>query len=205
MNKTVLWVIGGVIGLGLIVGLAFSIANEEEIDASTALGEVTIEGDDLPFLADTTVADPAVGVTAPTVSGADWNEIGSSIAADGRPKIVLFLAHWCPHCQNEVPVVQNWIDTGGLPDGVDLYSITVLSDPLRPNWPSQDWLEDEGWTVPVIMDDAESSAVLAYGMRGTPFYIVLDGDNTTLARFSGEVGVNGLRTMVQIAQRSIES
>ena len=31
MNKTVLWIIGGVVGLGLIVGLAFSIASEESL------------------------------------------------------------------------------------------------------------------------------------------------------------------------------
>jgi hypothetical protein len=52
------------------------------------------------------------------------------------------------------------------------------------------------------MDDAQSSAVLAYGMRGTPFYVVLDGENTNLGRFSGEVGVAGLEAMVQLAQAS---
>ncbi len=204
MNKTVLWIIGGVISLGLIVGLAFSIASEEELDESIAFGEVTVVGESLSFLEDPTT-DPDLGSTAPTVSGGDWDANQYSIAEDGRSKIVLFLAHWCPHCQNEVPVVQSWIDSGGLPSDVDMYSITVLSDKLRPNWPSQDWLEDEGWTVPVIMDDTESSAAIAYGMRGTPFYVVLDGANTNIGRFSGEVGVAGLEAMVQIAQSSIES
>ena len=201
MNKTILWIIGGLVALGLIVGLAFSIANEESLDESIAFGEITVEGANLPFLEDPS-ADPAVGAGAPTVSGGDWDDNQYSIAADGRPKIVIFLAHWCPHCQVEVPVVQDWINSGGLPSDVDMYSITVLSEKLRPNWPSQDWLEDEGWTVPVIMDDAQSSAVLAYGMRGTPFYVVLDGENTNLGRFSGEVGVGGLEAMVQIAQAS---
>lgn len=201
MNKTILWIIGGVVGLGLIVGLAFSIASEESLDESIAFGEITVEGANLPFLEDPST-DPALGASAPTVSGGDWNDNQYSIAADGRPKIVIFLAHWCPHCQVEVPVVQDWINSGGLPSDVDMYSITVLSEKLRPNWPSQVWLEDEGWTVPVIMDDAQSSAVLAYGMRGTPFYVVLDGENTNLGRFSGEVGVAGLEAMVQLAQAS---
>lgn len=201
MNKTILWIIGGVVGLGLIVGLAFSIASEESLDESIAFGEITVEGANLPFLEDPST-DPTLGASAPTVSGGDWNDNQYSIAADGRPKIVIFLAHWCPHCQVEVPVVQDWINSGGLPSDVDMYSITVLSEKLRPNWPSQVWLEDEGWTVPVIMDDAQSSAVLAYGMRGTPFYVVLDGENTNLGRFSGEVGVAGLEAMVQLAQAS---
>lgn len=201
MNKTVLWITGGVVGLGLIVALAFSIANEETREESIAFGEVTVEGANLPFLTDSPT-DPALGAASPTVSGGDWDGNQYSIAADGRPKIVIFLAHWCPHCQVEVPVVQSWIDAGGLPGDVDMYSITVLSDKLRPNWPSQSWLEDEGWTVPVIMDDAQSSAVQAYGMTGTPFYIVLDGENTNLGRFSGEVAVAGLEAMVQLAQAS---
>ena len=67
------------------------------------------------------------------------------------------------------------------------------------------WLEDEGWTVPVIMDDEQLSAVLTYGMRGTPFYVVLDGDNLNLGRVSGEVGIAGLDQMVRIAQASIDS
>ena len=28
---------------------------------------------------------------------------------DERPTIFLFVAHWCPYCQNEIPVVKNWI------------------------------------------------------------------------------------------------
>lgn len=201
MNKTVLWIVGGVVGLSLIVALAISIASEEAIDESIAFGEVTVEGANLPMLGDSST-DPALGAASPTVSGGDWDGNQYSIAADGRPKIVVFLAHWCQFCQAEVPVLQSWINSGGLPDNVDMYSITVLSDRLRANWPSQKWLEDEGWTVPVIMDDVQSSAVLAYGMRGTPFYIVLDGENTNLGRIAGAVGVAGFEAMVQLAQAS---
>ncbi|MGH8945143.1 MAG: TlpA family protein disulfide reductase, partial [Acidimicrobiia bacterium] len=128
-----------------------------------------------------------------------------TVGPDGRPKILIFLAHWCPHCQNEVPVVQDWLNSGGLPAEVDFYSFTVLSDHLRPNWPPQEWLVEEGWTPPVIMDDEQGSVVEAYGMRGTPFYVVLDGENRNVGRFSGEVGVPGLEAMARIAQDSIDS
>lgn len=202
MSKTILWIVGGVVGLGLIVALALSIASEPELDESIAFGEVTVEGDNLPFFDSASQGDVALGMTAPTLSGGDWEDNEYSIEADGRPKIVLFLAHWCSHCQNEVPRVQQWVDDGGLPTDVDMYSVTIFNDTLRPNWPPQDWLEEEGWTVPVIMDDEQDSAVLAYGVQGTPFYIVLDGDNTNLGRFSGEVGVSGLEAMVLLAQSS---
>jgi thiol-disulfide isomerase/thioredoxin len=200
MSKPVLWIVGGVIGLGLIVLLAASIASEQPIDPSVAFGEVEVDGDPLPVLGDQ--GDVAIGFDAATVTGADWNGIEHKIEADGRPKIVIFLAHWCQFCQAEVPVVQDWIDAGNLPDDVDMYSVTVLSDHLTPNWPPQEWLEDEGWTVPVIMDDEANSVAIAYGMRGTPFYIVLDGDNVNLQRVSGEIGIPGLNALVDIAQAS---
>ena len=199
MNKTVLWIGGGVIGLGLIVLLAMSIAGEEGQDSSIGFGTVSVEGDILPGYTGDPTTDPAIGFTAPTVSGADWEDNPSTIAADGRSKIIIFLAHWCPHCQNEVPIVQDWLDAGNLPDGVDMYAITVATDRLRPNWPPQDWLEDEGWTPPVIMDDEIGSAAVAYGMAGTPFYVVLDGDNNTMARISGEIGLEGLNTLATLA------
>ena len=102
MSKTVWWIIGGVVGLGLIVVIAASIAGEEEIDTSAGFGTVTVEGDALPVLTDP-ATDAASGMTAPTVTGADWEDNESSIAPDGRAKILVFLAHWCSHCQAEVP------------------------------------------------------------------------------------------------------
>jgi cytochrome c biogenesis protein CcmG/thiol:disulfide interchange protein DsbE len=204
-RSTLLWVIGGVVGLALIVWLAISIAGETDIDPSVAFGEVTVEGEPLPFLGDPGAGDPAIGFTAPTVTGVDFDGTNHTVEPDGRPKILIFLAHWCPHCQAEVPEVQDWLNQGGLPAEVDMYSFTVLTDHLRPDWPPEQWLEDEGWTPPVIMDDQGGSVVQAYGMRGTPFYVVLDGENRNLGRFAGQVGVPGLEAMVAIAQDSMES
>jgi thiol-disulfide isomerase/thioredoxin len=202
-NLSILWwSLGGLVGLVLIVLLAISIAGEEELDASIGFGEVTLEGDVLPALADP-VNDSARGMTAPTVSGADWEDNPSRISPDGRPKLLVFLAHWCPHCQAEVPVVQQWLDDGGLPEGVDIYSLTVATDRLRPNWPPQDWLVEEGWTVPVIMDDEIGTAAAGYGLVGTPMYVVLDGENKVLQRISGEIGVAGLETLAQIAAENV--
>ena len=201
-RSTLLWVLGGLVGLALIVWMAISIVGST-LDPSVAFAEVTVEGNTLPFLADP-ASDPALGFSAPTVTGVDFDGTSHTVGSDGRPKILIFLAHWCPHCQNEVPVVQDWLNSGGLPAEVDMYSFTVMTDHLRPNWPPQEWLEEEGWTLPVIMDDEEGSVVTAYGMRGTPFYVVLDGENRNVGRFSGEVGVPGLEAMARIAQDSID-
>lgn len=198
---TLWWILGGVVGLALIVFLAISIANEEELDDSIAFGEVSIEGEPLPVLQDP-INDPAVGMTAATISGGDWNGNQYSIGPDGTPKIVVFLAHWCPHCQAEVPVINQWLASGGLPDGVEIYSVTVFSDRLRGNWPPQTWLEDAAWTVPVIMDDAIGTVATTVGMTSTPLYVVLDGENKVVQRISGEIGAAGLDTLSQLALES---
>jgi thiol-disulfide isomerase/thioredoxin len=198
-KKTIYGVIGGVVGLGLIVALAFSIANEQELDDSIGFRPVDVTGAPLPVL-NPQAGDPTVGLEAPTALGTDWNDGEHGIEPDGRPKIIIFLAHWCPHCQAEVPVVQQWLDEGNLPDDVDMYSVTTSTDRLRPNWPPQDWLEDEGWTVPVIMDDQIGTIAASFGMSGTPFYVVLDGENKVIRRVSGEIGIAGLNALVAEAQ-----
>jgi len=200
VSKTLWWIVGGVVGFGLILWMAVSIATEHNLDPSAEFGEVTVEGGLLPRLGEPGLPDPAVGTTAPTVTGSDWEGSTYTIGPDGRPKVLIFLAHWCSFCQAEVPEVVGWLAQGGLPADVDMYSLSVVIDPNRPNFPPRAWLEREGWTLPVIRDDELGSAVNAYGMSGTPFYVVLDGKNRVVMRVAGRVGTQGLEALVQIAQ-----
>ena len=204
-SNTLWWIIGGVLGLGLIVWLAFAIASEPSLDDSVAFGEVTVEGENLPFF-DSAAADPAIGLTAPTVSGQDLDGEPITIGPSDSAKIIVMLAHWCPHCQAEVPVIQDWVESGGLPDGVELYGVTVLTNRLRDGstWPPSEWLEEEGWTSPTIKDDEGGSIVSAYGLTSTPTYVVLGPDNENLGRLAGEIGVPGLEALAQAAANSLE-
>lgn len=197
-NKLIFGIIGGVVGLGLIVAIAISVvaggSSPEE-----AFGTVTVEGDPLPVFGGDPTADVAPGLTAPTVSGTDFDGSTVSITADGRPKVVLFLAHWCSHCQNEVPQVVQWLNAGNKPEGVDFYAVSTLLNRLRGNWTPEDWLTREGLDLPLIQDDSGSNASQAFGMAGTPFWVVLDGDNNVLIRVGGEVGPDGMNSLFQMA------
>lgn len=199
------WIAGGVVGFGLIVWLAIAIAGESDVDESVVYGEVTVEGDPLPFLQSGS-ADAAVGLTAPTVTGESLDGEQLTIGPGENAKIVVMLAHWCPHCQAEVPIIQNWVESGGLPEGVDIYGTTVLTNRLQDGdtWPPSEWLASEGWTIPTIKDDQAGSIVEAYGMQGTPTYVVLGPDNENLGRLSGEIGVDGLNAIANIAAGSLE-
>lgn len=203
MNKTLIWIVSGVVGLGLIVWMAVAIAGEEPIDPSIGFRDVTVTGTPIPQVATPQAGDPTIGTVAPTVVGSDWNGNPVTIEADGRPKVVIFLAHWCQFCQAEVPVVQSWVDNGGVPEDVDLYAATIMTDARRALFPPQDWLEDEGWTVPTVMDNQVGEINQGFGVTGTPFYIVLDGENRNLGRFSGQIGVAGLNALVALAQEGI--
>jgi thiol-disulfide isomerase/thioredoxin len=153
-----------------------------------------VSGNPLPLFSSPS-GDPAVGQTIPTVSSPT-----ASIQANGKAKILLFLAHWCPHCQAEVPVVQDWIDGGNLPGDVDLISVSSSIDPSRPNYPPNEWLEREGWTSPVIVD--ESGAVAdAYGLSAFPYWVFVNADGTVAGRLTGELPPSELDRIVAGLQR----
>lgn len=199
-NKVLLYVLGGVLGLGLVIAIAVSaVSGSGPADEEDVYKEVTVEGEDLPVFGGDPATDVAPGLTAPTVVGEDTDGTTVAIEPDGNPKVILFLAHWCPHCQEEVPEVVDWLAAGNQPEGVDFYAVSTLAQRLRGNWPPSDWLASEGWSVPTIHDDQSNSASAAFGMQGTPFWVVLDGDNTVLARIPGRVGQAGMDALFATA------
>ena len=153
-------------------------------------GTVTVSGNPLPQFSET-AGDPAVGMTLPTLEGNDQSGAPMTIGADGRPTMIMFVAHWCPHCQREVPVVQQWVDDGSLPEGVDLVSVSTAIDPNRPNYPPDAWLADEGWTAPVLVD-ADNSAAQAVGLSAYPFFVAIDGNGNVVLRTTGELTTDQL-------------
>jgi thiol-disulfide isomerase/thioredoxin len=198
-SRTPYFVIAGIAAavlIALVVALAAGGGGDDNTttgggnaDPATT-GTVAVSGNPLPQFTDTS-DDPAVGMTLPTLEGNDQTGAPMTIGADGRPTMIMFVAHWCPHCQREVPVVQQWVDDGRLPEGVDLVSVSTAIDPNRPNYPPDAWLADEGWTAPVLVD-ADNSAAQAVGLSAYPFFVAIDGDGTVVLRTSGELTTDQL-------------
>jgi cytochrome c biogenesis protein CcmG, thiol:disulfide interchange protein DsbE len=139
--------------------------------------------------------DPAVGRPIPEVEGASFDGTPVSIKADARPKLILFIAHWCPHCQREVPVVQSWIDANGMPDGVDLISVATAIDPTQPNYPPDAWLAREHWQPPVIVD-ADRRIATDYGLTAFPYWVAVGSNGTVASRLTGELTPEQLDAVV---------
>lgn len=176
----------GAVVLAALVALGVSLLRGEEVvdtDFDTAVATVT--GSPLVELPDDR-ADPAVGQLAPVLRGDDPSGEAVRAPTSGKPTVVLFVAHWCPHCRAEVPVVQRWVEDGRRPEGVDLVSVATAMDPSRPNYPTSEWLDDEGWTSPVLAD-GDNQAAAAYGLSAFPFWAAVDGDGRIVERRTGEL------------------
>lgn len=183
-------------GLALAAGLMLLMAACGEAgdgaDAPT-VRDPEITGDPLPAFTPT-APDGALGLPAPEVRGTDFDGRGVAIVNDGRMKVVLFLAHWCSHCQDEVSEVQAWVDGGGKPDNVDLYGVATGIDETRSNYPPDAWLEREGWTSPVLVD-TNDTVLRAFGLTAFPTWVFINADGAVALRIGGAIGAEQLTAL----------
>jgi len=196
MNKNFIIVGAIVLVVGLAVAIGVSLV-DEPLDGNLPEGETTISGDALPEYAGENDINISVGLQAPSFSGPDQNSEIISLEKNGKSKILLFLAHWCPHCQAEVPVVQEYIDTFGLPADVEVIGILTSIDRSRDNYPPHDWLVKEGWSETQIYDlDREIGT--AYGLNAFPYWVTLDKDLKVVNRVTGKLTPDQITVLINV-------
>lgn len=149
---------------------------------------VTVTGTPLPSLDSAAATDAAVGTKPPELAGQGFTGKAVSIVPGGKPKLVVFVAHWCPHCRAEVPRLVQWMSEGKKPDTLDVYAVSTSVKPDQVNYPPSSWLDKEKFTVPTIADDEQQTAAAAWGLPGYPYLVLLKADGTVAARASGELG-----------------
>lgn len=192
------WMIGGigaaVVALAAIVAIVSTSDKPTSVPGLSQTQPVEVIGTALPTF-DSETSDTAVGTVAPTLVGSAFD--GSPIAVKpGRPTLLIFLAHWCPHCQREVPLLTQWQTSGGVPDGVDVIGITTGTDQSAPNYPPSQWLADEHFPFPVMADSDASAAATAYGLSVYPYFVLLDAAGKVVQRASGEIDPNSLTPLL---------
>lgn len=216
-NTTLLWV--GIVAVVVIVGVIAVLAGRSSGGSSGGgsaspsggtvvpngkldFGAVNVQGTALPAKPDTG-ADPAIGQTVPTISGTQFDGKQLDIKPDGTPKIIMVVAHWCPHCQKEVPLVQSWLDADGMPADVDLVTVATSNSSAKPNFPAADWLRREKWSVPTIVDDKDNQAGTALGVSGFPYFLVTNGQGKVVYRTSGEKTKAEWEAMLEAARTGV--
>jgi thiol-disulfide isomerase/thioredoxin len=200
---------GAVIGLGLLAACGASesttVAADGEAAAQGAVVTTAASSDPVPATVptanpitsmigralavyDASQADGSVGAKAPVASGLDLitgNEV--EIAVDGRPMVIGFYAHWCPHCQAEVAALTTWLETQSLPTGIDFKAVSTFMDEDRDNFSPDKWLSREGWEHPIISDTDAFEVAEIFGVPSIPFYIFVNADGTVAARSGGNL------------------
>lgn len=187
-------VIIGIVLLGVAAIIATRSSERPAEDQATAT--VGIDGDPLPALPADDGEDPAIGKVPPVLAGTSLT--GERLTIDPtEPMAVLFLAHWCPHCQAEVRDLVAWLEDNELPSDVRLVAVSTLVERTRGNYPPEAWLEGEQWPFETLEDDAASSAADSWGLRGTPYWVFLDADGRVAGRASGVLGPQELAARME--------
>ena len=135
-----------------------------------------------------TLPELADGLLVPGFSGTAMDGTSFEWTPGSAPTVIVFLAHWCPACQNEVAEMTHWLDEGNqLPKGVEFFGISTLVNPERDNYPPSQWLREEGWPFPVLLDDPDSTMSAVFRLSGTPFWAIINADGALASRGSGQI------------------
>ncbi|MGB8861350.1 MAG: TlpA family protein disulfide reductase [Ilumatobacteraceae bacterium] len=172
--------------------------------AAPASDAPRINGDALPLW--TGGDDPAVGMPAPTVDGFDYAGNRATIQGGSGATLVVFAAHWCPHCNVELGLMLGWMADGTIPTSLPVTLVSTAEAAGTPNYPADQWLANAGWTAPVLRDshavDGEAGDVAkAFGASAWPFSVLIGADGRVLARTAGQLDVNSLTALLTPTSR----
>lgn len=174
-------------------------------DGSVSAGEnqpVEVVGEVLEALPESN-DDSTIGLTAPTLNGYAFDGSNLSVTpGDGKPYMLVFLAHWCPHCNREIPRLIEWQASGAIPADLQIIGVSTAVASDRPNYPPSQWLVAKGWPWPVMVDSEAMDAAEAYGVSGYPFFALVGADGKVKVRGSGELEIDQLNQIVDAALTS---
>ena len=153
----------------------------------------------LPVLGTGTV-DPAVGMVAPDISGEGLDGKTVSVTADGRPRAIVFVAHWCPNCQREVPQLVA-LDAQGALSGVDVVGVVTATSPDRPNYPPSAWLQREHWPFRTLVDTDDGAVARSFGIDRVPVVVFVDAQGRIAARLAGASTAEAIAPMLAALAR----
>jgi thiol-disulfide isomerase/thioredoxin len=123
---------------------------------------------------------------APGVSG------GPVAWSPGSPTAVAVWAPWCPHCQEELPVVAEVVAEY---PGLELVSVATAIGDQPSRYTPASYMLERGLSFPVALDDARDTIGSGLGITGFPTLYVVDADGIVRAAASGEIAPDGLREM----------
>jgi len=169
-------------------------ADENIVLSPLEKGKVTILGDPIPV-------DPEIGYLAPSFKAQlnDGSEPVTINPADGTVRLIGFFAHWCPHCQREVPRVSKWLEENGVPTEIEILAVSTAVREGTPNYPPSEWFLKESWPTDILVDNQDNDLAAAYGLAGFPYWVLIDATGRVVHRSSGELTEEQFGYLVELA------
>lgn len=161
-----------------IAGVAVLVAGGPGADSYTPNDEGLIE-----------TGSSAPAFTASAIGGGDVSVGGD--AGDSRATLLVFFATWCPHCQNEAPIVS---DLASQNDDLEVVMVGIdgQDDPQK----VQEFVQGYGIEGSSVY---EPSLGQEYRVTGYPTVYVLNGNGAVVAANSGETPRGVLEDWVGVA------
>ena len=119
--------------------------------------------------------------------------------ADGTVRLIGFFAHWCPHCQREVPRVSKWLEENTIPTEIEILAVSTAVREGTPNYPPSEWFIKERWPTDIFVDNQDNDLAAAYGLAGFPYWVLVDATGRVVHRSSGELTEEQFGYLVELA------
>ena len=144
---------------------------------------------------DRSAPDGALGMTLGHIGGINGytEQLTNVDPADGTRRIWMVWAHWCPFCQQELPLLSDWYPTIDDQFDTELVTVTTNIDPARGN-PLADYLADQQFPFSVVVDP-ESELAIKMGVSAFPFWVITDGNGEVLLRTTGLLSIDQVASL----------
>jgi thiol-disulfide isomerase/thioredoxin len=178
-------VLGGIALVAVVVlaVVAFMGGSEEEGTGPSTTGAVVAGGPDRtePLApGDAVPAFSAPGLDGGTVA---WNDYA------GAPALLAVWAPWCPHCQVELPLLD---EVMGEYPGVGFVTVVTAID-QQPGPAPDVYMRENGLSFPVAVDDDAGTIARALGIQAFPTLYFVSSDGTVAQAATGEMDEAALR------------
>ncbi|MFC3927822.1 TlpA family protein disulfide reductase [Streptococcus caprae] len=114
-----------------------------------------------------------------SLTTADGKAVDSSTFHD-KPMLILEWASWCPHCQTQMPVIQELYEAYG--DKVNFVLIDATGFNGETTEMAQKYMTENHYTMPWYVDEGMATADLLQ-METTPTTYIVDENQTITAVF----------------------
>ncbi|MDQ0221949.1 TlpA family protein disulfide reductase [Streptococcus moroccensis] len=109
-------------------------------------------------------------------------EVISNQSFAGKPTLYMEWASWCPHCQEQMPIIQNLYQVYG--DRVNFVLANATGSRGETLDDAKSYMDSRHYTMPWY-SDTDLMAANALAITSLPTILVIDENQTLVSRFDG--------------------